>query len=305
MKHLYIIGNGFDRFTGLDTSYESFRQWLKTNYAFIYENMCSAYKMDGEWWCDFETQLGKLDVINYVKKYTPFPSSISFEDLEKEIKERKLFEKEHNILPSLTPKAPCAERLRGLLDVLRYCFEKWVRDCQKLIENPICTHIEKDNSFFINFNYTDTLQWLYSIPEAHVLHIHGRASKHDHLIFGHNSHPYVDGFSSHDVDKTCQVLCNYQKNPYDHIFKCPGLKDTIKDTEFVHVYGLSFSPVDEGYFDWIVDNTPFKCEWEISWFSDRDKKRVEEFILNHWSLKDRCELMQLNPEKENSSMQNS
>ena len=38
MKHLYIIGNGFDIYTGLATRYSDFRLWLENNYPFIYEN---------------------------------------------------------------------------------------------------------------------------------------------------------------------------------------------------------------------------------------------------------------------------
>ena len=69
MKHLYIIGNGFDIFTGLRTRYVDFRHWLQYTYPFIYENMYSAYEMEGEWWHNFEIQLGKLDVTRYVKKF--------------------------------------------------------------------------------------------------------------------------------------------------------------------------------------------------------------------------------------------
>ena len=35
MKHLYIIGNGFDIYTGLATRYADFRLWLENNYPFI------------------------------------------------------------------------------------------------------------------------------------------------------------------------------------------------------------------------------------------------------------------------------
>ena len=31
MKHLYVIGNGFDLFTGLRTSYADFKRWLEVN----------------------------------------------------------------------------------------------------------------------------------------------------------------------------------------------------------------------------------------------------------------------------------
>lgn len=62
MKHLYIIGNGFDIFTGLKTRYVDFMLWLEHNYPFVYENLVETYKIDGEWWNDFEMELGKLDV---------------------------------------------------------------------------------------------------------------------------------------------------------------------------------------------------------------------------------------------------
>lgn len=37
MKHLYIIGNGFDIHTGLATRYSDFQLWLEYNYPVIYE----------------------------------------------------------------------------------------------------------------------------------------------------------------------------------------------------------------------------------------------------------------------------
>lgn len=39
MKHLYIIGNGFDIFSGLRTRYVDFRHWLQYTYPFIYLSM--------------------------------------------------------------------------------------------------------------------------------------------------------------------------------------------------------------------------------------------------------------------------
>lgn len=291
MKHLYIIGNGFDIFTGLHTRYIDFRHWLKHNYAFIYENMSAAYEMEGEWWNDFEVQLGNLDVKRFVSKFTP--PKMSMEEIMEKIEERKTFEQKYNLPPSLHPETPCAERLRGLLDILQYCFEKWVFHCQRTIANPHYTHIEIDNSYFINFNYTDVLQWLYKIPEDRVLHIHGRALKHERLIFGHNRHLVEGMFHSHDYNKTCHELSLYHKNPYVHIFKHEQLPTILKNVEFVYIYGLSLSPVDEGYLDWIVNNTPKNCKWEISWHTDIDKQRINEFILNHKTLKERVNFVKL------------
>lgn len=106
-------------------------------------------------------------------------------------------------------------------------------------------------------------------------------------------------FDGVDVDQTCLELSKYQKNPYEHIFKHNELPDILSNVEFVHVYGLSLSPVYENYIDWIERNTPQDCKWEFSWFSGQDKQRIEEFILNHWRIKDRYQLIQLQPINKN------
>lgn len=162
MKHLYIIGNGFDLFTGLHTSYTDFKRWLEINYVFVYENMIAAYSMDGEWWNDFENQLGQLDVENYVRRFAKPEKPITEIIAALEAQEQRV--QNNPDFPNLYSESPCANRLRGLLDILQFCFERWVKDCQNVITNPKYTNIEKHDSFFINFNYTDVLEWLYEIP---------------------------------------------------------------------------------------------------------------------------------------------
>ena len=297
MKHLYIIGNGFDLFTGLHTSYSDFKHWLEHKYIFVYENMKAAYNMDGKWWNNFEVNLGELDIHQYVRNFTPPEKSA--EEIIKQIEERNNHLNSTSLVPDLHIESTCASRLRGFLDILQYCFERWIADCQSMITDPQYTSIEKNDSYFINFNYTDTVEWLYKIPDDRVLHIHGRASKHDKLIFGHNKYLHGGMYDGVDVDQTYLELSKYQKNPYEHIFKHNELPDILSNVEFVHVYGLSLSPVYEDYIDWIERNTPQDCKWEFSWFSEQDKQRIEEFILNHWRIKDRYQLIQLQPINKN------
>ncbi|MDE6265992.1 MAG: bacteriophage abortive infection AbiH family protein [Muribaculaceae bacterium] len=293
MKHLYIIGNGFDLFTGLHTSYAHFRRWLEINYVFVYENMVTAYNMEGEWWSDFETQLGQLDVEDYVRRFTKPEKPLA--EIIADLEARRHNERKVPVIPHLCSESPCANRLRGLLEILQFCFERWVGDCQRMITDPKYTHIEKDDSFFINFNYTDVLEWLYEIPEERVLHIHGRASKHERLIFGHNQSfigNMYDG-PNHDIERTCFELSKYEKNPYEHIFKYDNLREIISDTKEIHVYGLSMSPVDEDYLDWIEEHTPLDCKWEFSWYTEKDKEHINKFVLDHWRIKDRYSIMRL------------
>ena len=290
MKHLYIIGNGFDIYTGLATRYVDFRLWLENNYPFIYENMQEVYDIDVEWWNDFEMQLGKLDVNKFVKKFTSHRKPIY--EIIAEVERRQEYEQRYNMLPNLYFDSHCAKRLRGMLDVLQYCFEKWVNKCQRAITDPKYIHIEKNDSFFINFNYTDVLEMLYEIPEERVLHIHGRSSKHERLIYGHNA--FISGETlNNEEEQVTFELRQYFKNPYKQIFKHLELHDILKTVEYVHIYGFSFSEVDEDYMDWVFNNVPTTSHWEVSWFSDIDKNRIDKFIWDHRSLTDRLKIIKL------------
>lgn len=294
MKHLYIIGNGFDIFTGLRTQYSEFRKWLEVHYPFIYENMVETYDMEGDWWNNFEEQLGSLDVKRFVKKFSK-PDASMVQIIEKLGKSKEPNNRQEgfaNILPVLT-ETPCANRLRGLLDVLQYCFEKWVADCQSVIKDYKLIDIETEDSYFINFNYTDVLQWLYKISDERVFHIHGQASKHERLIFGHNKYPHGGVCGSKDVDKTCFELYRFHKNPYEYIFRKNDLSEKLSDVKYIHVYGFSISPVDEDYLDWIERNTPENCHWEFSWYTEIDQIRINKFVLDHWRINGRHNLMQL------------
>jgi hypothetical protein len=264
---------------------------LGNNYPFIYENLQAVYDIDAEWWNDFELQLGKLDVNKFVKKFTPPEKSI--DEIMAEIERRKKLEEKYgsDMLPGY-PDSYCAKCLRGMLDVLHYCFEKWIEDQHRVIINPQYLRIEKEDSFFINFNYTDVLELLYKIPEERILHIHGRLTRRERLIYGHNM--FLSGSSmDHNEDKVCFELNKYHKNPYEHIYKHEELNEVVKDVEYVYIYGFSFSTIDEDYIDWVFKNVSSRSKWEISWFSDEDKNRIDRFVLEHWGLKDRLKIIRL------------
>lgn len=287
MKHLYIIGNGFDIYTGLKTRYVDFCLWLKNNNPFIYENLQAIYDINAEWWNDFEIQLGRLNIKKYIQKFSQ--KDMCENEILTEIERKKKFEEKYNNIPNLYLESHCAKRLRGILEVLQYCFEKWVNDCQRSIIDPKYIHVEKE-AFFINFNYTDVLEVLYKIPEEQVLHIHGRASKQERLIYGHNM--LLDG-KTKEEEQVCFELRKYNKNPYEYIYKYYKLKEILKNIEYVHIYGFSFSPVDEDYMDWFFNNISNVSQWEVSYFTNTDKERIEKFVLNHYSLKRRLNIIKL------------
>ncbi len=285
-KHLYIIGNGFDLFTGLKTSYSDFSQWLNRNYIFVYEALESTYGITGEWWNDFENQLGKLDIPEYISRH-PTPKE-TLEDIYK----RKEFEKKGDGIPSFHHDCPCAHRLEGVLDILQYCIEKWAQYVQQCYIEPKYTHIIKEQSFFINFNYTDTIEFLYSIPEERVLHIHGRASNREHLVFGHDVPVLWGEIKNKEAEEVANILYRYEKNPYyyiNHFY----LLEKISNVKHIHILGFSFSDIDIPYIQWIADHTSSNCDWEVSWFSEIDKIKIRDFLLCNPKLKSRFKIIQL------------
>ena len=289
MKQLYIIGNGFDIFTGLHTSYRDFRNWLKNHYVTVYEALTAAYgKQNADWWNNFEVSLGKLDIRQYVQKYKSIEKSD--EEILKEIQERRDKEKTMNLPPSLHVESSCAKRLTGLLDIIGDCLQKWI-ESMIIITNPKYVSIEWQNSLFLSFNYTQTLESIYQIPKENILHIHGCAFDDSKLVFGHNTYHRVGLYA--EEEDVGEALDLFYKNPYEYIFKNEKFFRGIKEVDHVHVYGLSFSPVDIDYLNWVYDNISSKAQWEVSWYSEGDKQRINLFALDHKDLKNRLSLIRL------------
>lgn len=167
---LYIIGNGFDLAHGMKTRYADFKQWLiENNRIDVIHELQSAYpaKMGKSFllWSDFETALGQYDIKKVI--------NWSWEDL------------------FLTTVSIGGQRFDNpqffwdtqLNDIINGAFSAWARSIP--LSDSAIYQIPND-ALYLTFNYTDTLEVLYQIPEPQVLHIHGRQSTDDDIIVGHN-----------------------------------------------------------------------------------------------------------------------
>jgi len=168
-ENLYLIGNGVDRAHGKLTSYCHFKSWLlHDGRSDVIFELQSAFPEQQEdeflLWSEFEKALGLYDIdiaVNW-----------SWEDL---------YLTENSIGGQVFGQPNFMLNTR-LPDIVNEIFTKWVQS----IPLPTSAGIfdfEKD-AFYLSFNYTDTLEIVYAIPEENVLHIHGRASRNDNLIFG-------------------------------------------------------------------------------------------------------------------------
>lgn len=260
---IVIIGNGFDIWQGLNTSYSQFQQYYLTHrdeilkklhikkhvfmdqygeeiecsdVELIYGDPFQPNELDDDFWSTFEASLDKLDA----ERLNLF------------------FGKEKRGLKNMQRCIKNANR------ILKEAFCNWIATIN--IEAKEAGYEFRDNCLFINFNYTDTLLKRFAVKESKEFHIHGEASDKDSIIFGHSSHPqepeyalaqfggrflglyYVDSIL-YETDKHCQdniqVLCMFLAM---HAAMC-------EEIENIFVLGHSMGPADIEYFDFLVRST--------------------------------------------------
>ena len=257
---LYIIGNGFDRAHGMPTGYGHFKRWLiESNRYDVIQELQSAYpiKKDDEYllWSEFEKSLGEYDIDTVI--------NWSWE----------------NIFLTVAPLGNMVFN-KGridtqLPDIIEKVFTKWVQSIQ--ISDTQVFDLKSDSLFF-TFNYTDTLEQLYQIPEHQVFHIHGNASKGDKLIVGHNREIDVGAYYDENLcvrenNERVQRLAdmNALRKPYQELIEQnETFFNSLGSVEEVFVIGHSCAPVDYPYFHKIKDFVAKDAKWHINTHSEED-----------------------------------
>ena len=174
MKNLFIIGNGFDIHHSINSSYSDYREWLKGYDFDLYDKLCRLYDStedDDDWWNSFEQHLSAIsfDYINRVyQDYGPIYGSEDFSDTD-------------NHEASIQLKLDLD--IDNLIEAIGQSLKIWIKSLNK----PNCGKLgieDKDECYFLTFNYTKTLEDVYNIPRTQICHIHGSINGDD-LIWGH------------------------------------------------------------------------------------------------------------------------
>ena len=164
-----------------------------------------------------------------------------------------------------------------ILATIRYLFGSWIRQevsyagITKLSENhKFYQHLKADN-FFMTFNYTSTLENLYSI--YNVLHIHGQAlykgeETSDTIVFGHRTSRTDIPFIKLTEKPTQEVIHN-NKGFFERIKKQVDGK--------IVVMGLCCSKVDWPYIR-KINNCLKNHQWWFYYHNLKDKKRINKCI---------------------------
>ena len=273
MKNLYIIGNGFDKHHKIPSGYRDFHGWLNDKNPELVEQIDELYGYSDDLWGNFEVELGNLDIPSVASEiYSEHPADELSDHYERTYHAGAIV---------------AGDTVGEIYNKIREMFPEWVKSlpaadtCKKI-------RIDKEDSFFITFNYTDTLLDVYGIPLDDILFIHGRASDsaNHHLVLGHGksreeiqreaeakfdeeTHPaYIQTVEA--VERQVNMM---KKNTSRIIADNQSTWKAMKDVKHIYCYGLSMSPVDMPYFQKIAASIDSKSViWHVSVYGNNTKE---------------------------------
>lgn len=283
MKHLYIIGNGFDIHHDIPSSYKDFHQWIEENDKELLAQMQEFFidSYDSTWWKDFEHNLSSLDAysIIYTKVQENYPNIAddNFSDSE-------WYDAEHAV----------ERQIDDIYSAIEIAFRKWVNtlpegNSQKKISMIL-------NSHFLSFNYTNTLETLYGINSDNILYIHGKAKETSKkLILGHGTtkkelndltridaiedDSTLDFITSRAKETAITSIANKRKNVEHNIEENKKWFDSLSNITHIHIYGFSLSDIDMPYMSQILNSVNREIVTiELSFKEAKDKDRISYFI---------------------------
>lgn len=263
---LIVIGNGFDRWQNLNTSFSSFHQYYMehrdqilrklhikkhvyesapndrgeiireewSDVEVVFTDPFYPCELEADFWNSFETALGEIDA----ERLNLF------------------FGKEKSELRELDQCVKNAKR------ILTEAFCGWVASIA-IGEGEAPDYFFGENCAFISFNYTETLEKRFGINEFDVFHIHGQASDKKSIIFGHNKHPQMPERFFQRLGGRFGGLYHIEKMLYDTDKHCQDNIQTLimylalrgvmsEDIKDIYVLGHSMSPVDLEYFIFLM-----------------------------------------------------
>lgn len=169
----------------------------------------------------------------------------------------------------------------GLSAQLHTHFAEWIRGLQ-LPQSGSLVRCVDPSARFLSFNYTSTLQTLYDVSDANVLHIHGRAAApDDQIVLGHgwkrSATDMLRGRMNEDTDTRVaggyELIDDYFAKTFKPTQKLVDSHrdrfDRLSNVSEVIVLGLghSLADVDAPYFHEIVDRIS-SATWTVSCYQE-------------------------------------
>jgi hypothetical protein len=274
MKNLYLIGNGFDKHHDIPSGYWDFHEWLKKNDSELVDQIDELYDYNGDLWGNFEVELGSLNVVEKATEiYQEHPADPMSDHYERSFHEGAIV---------------AGDTIGEIYNKILEKFPDWIKQLPAANASKQITL--QDNSYFITFNYTDTLIDLYEIAEKDILFIHGRAKNDRFLVLGHGkSEQQLVKEAEKDFDEDTEVayiqtvqaieqqLGKIRKKTEKIIAKYQPVFTSFKQVDSIYAYGLSMSEVDTPYFKEIISHIDTS---KVKWHIDAFGKTADEISAN-------------------------
>lgn len=283
-KTLFIIGNGFDLCHGIKTSYTDFKHYLEEYFPDVKCSLETFNEHGQQLWSDVERHLIDLDEELLSQYYEDSLVSYASDDWSdryhheyQELIEHEIWNMSYGLKNALVS-------WLGTISIESYSTK----------ESIIKLFAENKDSFFLNFNYTDTIEKLYNIDESKILYLHNKYMKNNYeLVFGHSviednvsKGRRISNYEPEDYDFTLQsddvrVLESITHIKEYYVTNCKPTKkiieenkkffNSIKSINDIYVLGHSVSDVDILYFCEInkINNN---AKWHISWYDTVDRE---------------------------------
>lgn len=299
MKHLFIIGNGFDCYEHkLPTRYADFRSYILSRYpdADKYNDLIpeSITMPDGDEVLDME------EVAGYITHIIDTCGGDTWNELEYYLGD-SLFDVLHDDLEEVPWDGPDKETMHAIYNnedrsynmkqvfmYIKELFCDWVRD---KLANLDFTGIRKENIFkvlskgdgFLNFNYTETLEMVYGISDDKVCHIHGQVGDtQEKIFFGHGDEKagpeWADSLGSES--NFSELKRELKKDTLTASCKHMDFFEKMNELETIHSFGFGFAAVDMFYIEKIAERVdPNSVTWFLSSY-DRNNTEKREKLEN-------------------------
>lgn len=318
---LIFVGNGVDLHVGLKTSYKSYQDYLKSHCYVSGENAIelindSPYfigKRKNERWSDLEETLTfgwNRYIEDKLRTYDRDVNPNNFQESELQLKDSVKFEK---VNPEMVAWEFSGEWF------LEWISKEYYQNIEKVKSqyNGELKDIFTEDSIIVNFNYTHTLEDLFSIKKDKILYIHNRlpdkknVSKKtisfdewlsDLLEAGQKTFQF--GSPKNDYEECQEILDNlsiesktmqgkegwierdikqmflaFSKNLNENYDGLAKFIDSyIDDIDEVIIIGHSMLGVDEPYYRDIVCPKLKSSKWTIYWHDENDEISTNEFV---------------------------
>lgn len=241
-----FLGNGFDLSLGLKTKYTDYFAYTDSNGKKLWPTKDVVSEED-QLYCRLNNQRVGFGRDGSREIYTWF-------DLEDEFKKHALRDSPRGIQYVSNYEASFKrdqdyyeEIKRGLLEYLKYEEKRWIEnDSPKAHNSPaweLIYQVSKNASpNIITFNYTNVKRLIYHCKEQifinddYIQHVHGSLDD-EHIILGINE------------EKGVPKEYDFLFKSWDDYYGSHKVIDTLKSSEIIIFFGLSFGSIDSVYFD--------------------------------------------------------